>query len=292
MRFLKSALESLDGKSFECSICMEDTDPSGKDVGVLTCGHAFHEDCIRQTLAENPMCPVCRQAASPEQITNVALHFGAKPGDEADSESVAQPSELQLKCGSKIAAIIETIQQIQKVEGAATEKCVIFIQWDQIMRSLANALSLVGLPPLMLQGSTLQRQAVLRRFIDGEDCGSSILLLSLQQSPSGMNLVCARNLLLVHPMSARNRDEAINFERQAIGRVVRQGQRRKVRIYRFVTKDTIEEEIAQRHHAEIFSAAVAEDSRSTGTDKGNATSSSSSSSLSSLHLQPFGPNGQ
>lgn len=285
IRFLKIALESLNGKSFECSICMEDTDQSGKDVGVLTCGHAFHEDCIRQTLAENPLCPVCRQAASPEQITNVALHFGSKPGDEADGEAVAQPSELQLKCGSKIAAIIETIQQIQKGEGAATEKCVVFIQWDQIMRSLANALSLVGLPPLMLQGSTLQRQMVLRRFIDGEDSGSSILLLSLQQSPSGMNLVCARNLLLVHPMSARNRDEAINFERQAIGRVVRQGQRRKVRIYRFVTKDTVEEEITQRHHAEIFSAAMVEDSRNTGANQDNPSSSSSSSSLAPSPLQ-------
>merc|ERR1711862_845354 len=115
-----------------------------------------------------------------------------------------------------------------------------------------------GFSPLLLQGALVQRQAVLRRFMDGSDRESSILLLSLQQSPSGMNLVCARNLLLVHPMSAKDRNEAINFERQAIGRVVRQGQNEKVRVYRFVTKGTIEEDITRRHHEYIFAAASEE----------------------------------
>jgi len=250
IRFLDQAMQSLEGKSLECPFCLEDTDPSGTDVGVLTCGHAFHEACIRQSLAQNPLCPVCRHPSSAEQITNVALHFKG-PGEGAQAK---QPTELQLKCGSKIAAIVEKIQEIQGGEGGADEKCVVFIQWDHVMRSLESALRLVGLKPLMLHGPVTMRQTILRQFIDGKDLESSVLLLSLEQSPSGMNLVCARNLLLVHPMSAKNKQEAINFERQAIGRVVRQGQKRKVRIYRFVTKDTVEEEITRRHHAEIFSA--------------------------------------
>lgn len=115
--------------------------------------------------------------------------------------------------------------------------------------------------PLVLQGSLMARTLVLRRFMDDTSKDSSILLLSLEQSPSGMNLVCARNVLLVHPMYAKNREEAINFEKQAIGRCVRQGQKRKVNIYRFVTKDTVEAEITQRHHADIFQAAIAEGER-------------------------------
>jgi SNF2 family DNA or RNA helicase len=188
-----------------------------------------------------------------QQITNVASYF-AKPSDAEISE---KPTELQLKCGSKIAAIIETIRDIQSGEGAASEKCVVFIQWDNVLASLVKALGSVGMSALTLHGSTLQRQAILRQFMDNNDLESSILLLSLQQSPSGMNLVCARNLLLVHPMFARNKDEAINFERQAIGRVVRQGQRHKVRIYRFVTRGTVEEDITRRHHSKHFSAAMA-----------------------------------
>merc|ERR1712188_332827 len=83
VRFLERALESLNGKGFECPVCMEDTDPSGKDAGILTCGHAFHEDCLKQMLGANPQCAVCRQPASMQQVTNVARYFKKPTDDDA-----------------------------------------------------------------------------------------------------------------------------------------------------------------------------------------------------------------
>lgn len=255
IRFLESTLRGLDGQSFECSFCLEQTDPSGSDAAVLTCGHAFHQECAIQALASSPMCPLCRHPATAQQATNLKELFAAP----AEKEKSGPAAELARRCGSKNAAIVQTIRDIQKVEGGpGSEKCVVFIQWDVLMHHLARTLASAGHTPLVLQGGTSQRTQILRRFIDDPGEDSSILLLSLEQSPSGMNLVCARNVLLVHPMHARSREEAINFERQAIGRAVRQGQKRKVRIYRFVTKDTVEEEISQRHHAEIFKALSAE----------------------------------
>merc|ERR1712146_36420 len=69
---------------------------------------------------------------------------------------------------------------------------------------------------------------------------------------SGTNLTAANHVVLVHPMDADSREEAVAFEMQAIGRVKRPGQTRKIHIWRFVTVGTIEEEITQRHQKELW----------------------------------------
>jgi len=277
VRFLESTIDGLNGKSFECSFCMEDTHASGKDAAILTCGHAFHQECLYQALSQQQSCPMCRQPATAAQATNLAELFAAataKPGvDSADTE-------LSRRCGSKVAAIVNTIRELQGPDGvhSGSEKCVVFIQWDGVMRHLERGMRSVGLSPIVLQGSVVQRTFLLKKFMDDKTPESSILLLSLEQSPSGMNLVCSRNVFLVHPMHARSKQEAINFERQAIGRVVRQGQQRAVRIFRFVTQDTVEEEISRRHHAEIFSAASDEERQRKIQEAGNAEASGSAGS--------------
>ena len=74
----------------------------------------------------------------------------------------------------------------------------------------------------------------------------SVLLLSLEGSPSGMNLVCANHCLLVHPMFTDDPAQARAWEKQAIGRIVRTGQTRPCHIYRFITEETIEDELWRR----------------------------------------------
>eukprot|EP00747_Dinoflagellata_sp_TGD_P139193 gnl/TRDRNA2_/TRDRNA2_175870_c0_seq5.p2 gnl/TRDRNA2_/TRDRNA2_175870_c0~~gnl/TRDRNA2_/TRDRNA2_175870_c0_seq5.p2 ORF type:complete len:117 (+),score=17.58 gnl/TRDRNA2_/TRDRNA2_175870_c0_seq5:258-608(+) len=92
-----------------------------------------------------------------------------------------------------------------------------------------------------------------------------------------MNLVCAHHVLLVHPMHADKPSEAVAFEMQAIGRVRRQGQKQTVHIHRFVTRDTVEESLARRHHsvynAQAASAAAA--AADTPADLGTAPASNS-----------------
>jgi len=291
IRFLESTVDGLNGKSFECSFCLDSTHASGKDAAILTCGHAFHQECLYQALSQQQSCPICRQPATAAQATNLADLFAAAEAKSGESELASADAELSRSCGSKVAAIVNTIRQLQGPDGvnAGAEKCVIFIQWDGVMRHLERGMRSVGLSPIVLQGSVIQRTLLLKKFMDEKAPESSILLLSLEQSPSGMNLVCSRNVFLVHPMHARTKQEAINFERQAIGRVLRQGQERAVRIFRFVTQDTVEEEISRRHHAEIFSAATdeerqrkiqeaGEDKASGSADVGSAARAAASSS--------------
>merc|ERR1712048_1155917 len=86
-------------------------------------------------------------------------------------------------------------------------------------------------------------------FVDGKTSDDAVILLSLEQSPVGMNLVCAHHVLLVHLMHAEQPEEAVSYEIQAIGRVRRQGQKSTVHVHRFVARDTVEELLARRHHA-------------------------------------------
>jgi SNF2 family DNA or RNA helicase len=99
-----------------------------------------------------------------------------------------------------------------------------------------------------MMGHTKQRDAILRSW---ETEPKSILILSLDEDTSGMNLVAANHCLIVHPICTFSKTNAVSEEEQAVGRIVRQGQVKPCFVYRFRTLNTIEETIfrAQRKEA-------------------------------------------
>merc|ERR1719235_1392440 len=104
-----------------------------------------------------------------------------------------------------------------------------------------------------LHGSPAQRDKVIREWQNDKSAAQFVLLLSLEQSASGTNLTAGNHVILVHPMLAATQEKAVSFEMQAIGRVRRHGQlKNPVHVWRFVTMDTVEEEITRRHRAELF----------------------------------------
>ena len=42
----------------ECSICIGDIEWKAK-VGILSCGHCFHRECVERWLLRKPACPMC-----------------------------------------------------------------------------------------------------------------------------------------------------------------------------------------------------------------------------------------
>jgi SNF2 family DNA or RNA helicase len=73
-----------------------------------------------------------------------------------------------------------------------------------------------------------------------------IMLLSLVKSASGLNLIEANHIVLLDPMSG-SVEESRAYEIQALGRAHRQGQDQKVKLMRFVMRDTFEEELYNRN---------------------------------------------
>jgi len=155
------------------------------------------------------------------------------------------------KYGSKIESIVKHVQRLHAQD--ATCKIICFVQWEDLKRKISSALLEFGVEHLTLQGSVWARRAALTKFqYDPEEDSPNLLLLSLQESASGTNLTAANHVIIVHPMEAATREEAVAFEMQAVGRVRRPGQQRKIHIWRFVTVDTIEQRITEEHQEELW----------------------------------------
>lgn len=130
-------------------------------------------------------------------------------------------------------------------------KVILFTQWQSLEDKISGALTEGGISHHRLSTckDIFERRRILESFQDGSDNQVRVLLMSLDGHASGTNLTCATHVFLVHPMVAPTMEQQLAYERQAVGRAVRLGQKKKVTVWRFVTEGTIEEEIVQ--HARV-----------------------------------------
>lgn len=251
MNFLTASLKSLDaGVVHNCSICLEDVAVDGRCL--TKCGHVFHHSCISDTVRVLHNCPECRAQLSQRDLLLVQAHAGGGLLEDYIMQDQVRDAAGCDNYGTKVARIVARLRSIRRRDRDA--KVIVFVQWKPLMLHLRDAFKAKGIKALVLSGGVQDRQALLHRFQTGRETDDSVLLLSLADSVSGMNLVCANHCILVHPMFAENRSRALAYERQAVGRVHRQGQERKVHVYRFVTKNTIEEDLAKIRMQELHDA--------------------------------------
>merc|ERR1711920_962790 len=110
-----------------------------------------------------------------------------------------------------------------------------------------------GISCAQLQGSTSARGNIIQDWQTNDASSTYVLILSLAQSASGTNLTAASHVVFLHPMLASTAERAVGHELQAIGRARRHGQRREtVHVWRFVTADTVEQAITERHQAALW----------------------------------------
>lgn len=169
-------------------------------------------------------------------------HEQASNATEAHPE---RPDDTQWrKYGSKLQAIVRAMVGVRCEDPDA--KIIMFSQWLVLEDKIASALSEFGISYLRLSSARdlFEKRRLLDSFQDNNNREASVLLLSLDGHASGTNLTCATHVFLVHPMLAATAEQQKAYERQAIGRAVRLGQRKKVTVWRFLTKGTVETEIA------------------------------------------------
>ncbi|KAJ3127197.1 hypothetical protein HK098_006649 [Nowakowskiella sp. JEL0407] len=73
-----------------------------------------------------------------------------------------------------------------------------------------------------------------------------VLILSVKDSVSGLNLTEASHCIILHPFFSHEEEYAVASEKQGLGRVLRNGQTKTVQIVRFVVENTIEEDMYLR----------------------------------------------
>ena len=131
----------------------------------------------------------------------------------------------------------ELLKDLASTIHSNREKVLVFTQFREIIPALDNLLSTVfGSRGLIIDGSVTakKRTETVKAFQNGE---ADYMVLSLRAAGVGLNLTRATNVIHFD----RWWNPAV--ENQATDRAYRIGQKQKVMVYKFISKDTIEEKI-------------------------------------------------
>ena len=122
------------------------------------------------------------------------------------------------------------------------ERVLIFVQFPDLTAKVAEALHSYKVPFLEIKGSASQKSKNLEKFQN--DSEERVLLLNvMDESASGANLTGANHAIFLSPLLAPSQEIYDACETQAIGRVRRYGQTKHVKIWRFLSTNTIDTEI-------------------------------------------------
>jgi superfamily II DNA or RNA helicase len=152
------------------------------------------------------------------RLRQASCHTALVPGQSASSSS-------------KLALLVETLDEVV----AEGHKALVFSQWTGLLDLIEPELREANLSFTRLDGSTVNRGAVVSYFQDTD--GPPVMLISLRAGGTGLNLTEADHVFLVDPWW----NPAV--EDQAADRAHRIGQERPVLIHRLVARNTVEERI-------------------------------------------------
>jgi SNF2 family DNA or RNA helicase len=152
------------------------------------------------------------------RLRQAACHRGLLPGQSAETSS-------------KVELLLETLETAL----AEGHKALVFSQWTSLLDLLEPPLARAGIAPLRLDGSTRDREGVVRAF--QSEAGPPVMLVSLKAGGTGINLTAADHVVLFDPWWNPAAED------QAADRTHRIGQDRPVLVTRLVAEGTVEERI-------------------------------------------------
>jgi SNF2 family DNA or RNA helicase len=161
------------------------------------------------------------------------ISFELNQIDKNTSKELKDKVALIAKVGTKLANLIFYIKN-------SKEKCIIFSQWDDLLKKVGDVLDTYGVRNVFCRGNVWTRDKAIREFSSNENI--KVIMLSSASAASGTNLTAASKVILLDPIYGTYEFRK-NTEWQAIGRAYRTGQTKQVSVVRFIIKDTVEEEI-------------------------------------------------
>ena len=181
----------------------------------------------------------CHPALLPGALRGTRASGGAEGEDAgqprasggAEGEDARQISAPQ--SSSKLERLMEALDDA----AADGHRALVFSQWTSLLDLIEPHLNAANMKFVRLDGSTVDRAAVVGQF-QAED-GPPVMLLSLKAGGTGLNLTAADHVFLVDPWW----NPAV--EDQAADRAHRIGQDKPVMVYRMVARDTVEERILE-----------------------------------------------
>ena len=131
----------------------------------------------------------------------------------------------------KLSVVFEQLENLRQTR----HKVLIFSEYVSLLERVGSEMQCRGWQYDLLTGQTQQREQVISHFQRDADC--QFFLISLKAGGVGLNLTAADYVFLLDPWWNQAAEE------QAIARAHRIGQHNPVFVYRFVSANTLEEQI-------------------------------------------------
>ena len=177
-----------------------------------------------------------------EQTSSYAEELSKARNEWLDTNVKSQNRQINML------AALQRLRQIANGEGKLSvvfeylgnlrhthHKVLIFSEYVSILEHVGSEMTRRGWSYDLLTGQTHNREQVIAHFQQSAD--SQFFLISLKAGGVGLNLTAADYVFMLDPWWNRSAEE------QAIARAHRIGQHRAVFVYRFVSANTLEEQI-------------------------------------------------
>jgi len=123
------------------------------------------------------------------------------------------------------------------------------------MKKVTDAFNEHNIPFLEIKGSAHAKSKNLEQFQNNSK--ERVLLLNvMDESASGANLTSANHAVFLSPLLAQSQENYTACETQAVGRLVRYGQTKHVMVWKYLTTDTIDEEIYHQRERALLAMAA------------------------------------
>ena len=227
------AISQLDAN--ECRICFENIEESS--LSILPCSHLYCYDCITPYVQNSHDCPLCRCKVS--QISDI-YRIRIKKEEELPDTLVELDTS---KYSSKLIGLYRYITDLIRTDRNA--RIILFLQFKDLADFMEKSFKELKVECVRVAGTVFQRQNAIAKFRESTDV--RIIMMSSENSVSGINLTQATHVILLHPFWT-NKGEAVDlaYEKQGISRAYRFGLNHPLKIVRFAVRGTVEEEITLR----------------------------------------------
>ncbi|KAJ7255504.1 hypothetical protein B0H12DRAFT_1113809 [Mycena haematopus] len=223
-----------------CVACGRENIPI-EEISVLSsCGHMGCSECVRNC-ADKEEC-VHRESGN--------CISAARALNIVKADTLGVDDEARDGRGKHYGKKLEQVMELIKKKIPKDERVLIFVQFPDLMKKVAEALKDNGVKFLEIKGSASAKSKSLESF--QQDSKERVLLLNLMdESASGANLTSANHAIFLSPLLAPSQEIYEACMTQAVGRLVRFGQVKHVNIWRFRTKDTIDEDVYAKREPEV-----------------------------------------
>ena len=241
-----------------CPICWCDFEDDTKAI-ITKCRHVLCIECFENLLGNKSCvpCPECREPIIKKSVITIKVGDINETPEEnkkrLEKEEALKAKEYEnipdweIKCiskyGTKMSVLIKYLKKIfsetDNEGNNVGHRAIVFSQYENMLNLIGKTLNEFEIKNVYAKGNV----HVLNKNIDSfkRDKSIRVIMLSSENSNSGSNLTEASHIIMVDVLNM-DKLETREVETQAIGRAVRLGQKKPVKIVRLVTQNTIESE--------------------------------------------------